>query len=60
MAKNKTKKKSNISNKNWEEKSAFRVEEGRAMKAKKNKAFVKFNKVCVAFLISNFAISQYE
>ena len=28
------------------EKSFFRVNDGRAMKAKKNKAFIKFNKVC--------------
>ena len=28
------------------EKSFFRVDDNRAMKAKKNKAFVKFNKVC--------------
>lgn len=28
------------------DKAFFRVDDGRAMKAKKNKAFVKFNKVC--------------
>lgn len=36
------------------EKLFFRVDDSRAMKAKKNKAFVKFNKVCsfIFFIIS--------
>lgn len=44
----------------FSEKSFFRVEDGRAMKAKKNKAFVKFNKVSWQLaLTSNWIINCF-